>query len=285
MTTSGGSTGSGGGSALPQRGAAGSIRIDGSSTVQPVRRGRGRALRRGAARRQDDGRRCWHGGRVRALLRRRDPDLRRLAPDQGRREGPACEKAGIKFGEVQIANDGIAVIANKDLQGRLRHDRAAQEAAGTEVEGRQLQRARRRAAPTKRVVLHAWHGVGHLRLLHRRSTLETDAEERTTRYQTSADDNQIITGVSGTRARLGYVGFSYAEERRTSSRSSAWTPAMVASSPEQGDDPGRLLQAALAPAVHVPEPDRAREARDQGLHGLRRSTTTEDRRGRRRSCR
>ena len=30
--------------------------------------------------------------------------------------------------------------------------------------------------------------------------------------QKSANDNQIITGVSGTKGGMGYVGFSYAEE-------------------------------------------------------------------------
>src|SRR5688500_15528254 len=30
-------------------------------------------------------------------------------------EVPLCEKAGVKYGEVQIANDGIAVVTNKGL--------------------------------------------------------------------------------------------------------------------------------------------------------------------------
>ena len=30
-------------------------------------------------------------------------------------EAPVCEKAGIKYEEVQIANDGIAVVTNKNL--------------------------------------------------------------------------------------------------------------------------------------------------------------------------
>src|SRR5688500_18713284 len=30
-------------------------------------------------------------------------------------EVPVCEKAGVKYGEVQIANDGIAVVTNKAL--------------------------------------------------------------------------------------------------------------------------------------------------------------------------
>ena len=30
-------------------------------------------------------------------------------------EVPVCEKGGVKYAEVQIANDGIAVVTNKDL--------------------------------------------------------------------------------------------------------------------------------------------------------------------------
>ena len=31
-------------------------------------------------------------------------------------EVPLCEKAGVTYGEVQVANDGIAVVTNKDLE-------------------------------------------------------------------------------------------------------------------------------------------------------------------------
>ena len=31
-------------------------------------------------------------------------------------EVPVCEKAGVKYGEVQVANDGIAVVTNKDAR-------------------------------------------------------------------------------------------------------------------------------------------------------------------------
>src|SRR5215204_3625154 len=36
-------------------------------------------------------------------------------PIKADEEVPVCEKAGVKFHEVQIANDGIAVATNKDL--------------------------------------------------------------------------------------------------------------------------------------------------------------------------
>ena len=42
-------------------------------------------------------------------------------------EVPVCEKAGVKYHEVQIANDGIAVATNKELAVDCLTDGAAQE--------------------------------------------------------------------------------------------------------------------------------------------------------------
>ena len=42
--------------------------------------------------------------------------------------------------------------------------------------------------------------------------LETDAEQRTDKVETSANDNQIVTGIEGTEGAIGYIGFSFAEE-------------------------------------------------------------------------
>ena len=38
---------------------------------------------------------------------------RPIKPDE---EAPVCKKGGVTYHEVQIANDGIAVATNKDLQ-------------------------------------------------------------------------------------------------------------------------------------------------------------------------
>ncbi len=44
--------------------------------------------------------------------------------------------------------------------------------------------------------------------------LETDKEQRTKDVQTSADDNQIVTGIEGTEGALGYVGFAFADQQK-----------------------------------------------------------------------
>lgn len=48
------------------------------------------------------------------------------------------------------------------------------------------------------------------------AALETDAEQRTDKVQTSPDDNQIITAVGGTEGTLGYVGYAFAQENADS---------------------------------------------------------------------
>ena len=118
-------------------------------------------------------------------------------------------------------------------------------------------------------------------------TAEINGEEGVTRedYEASEDDNQLVTGVAGDEGGLGYFGFSYYEGRRTSSTSSASTAATAASS-RRRDDPGRLLQAALAPAVHVPRA-RRRCSRPEvkAFMDFTVANSADDRRRRPRSCR
>ena len=54
---------------------------------------------------------------------------RPIKPDE---EAPVCKKAGVKYDEVQVANDGIAVVTNKNLDGRLPHGRPAQASCGSQ---------------------------------------------------------------------------------------------------------------------------------------------------------
>ncbi len=82
-------------------------------------------------------------------------------------EVPVCEKAGVKFHEVQIANDGIAVATNKELDGRLPDHGAAQEDLEQGLEDQVAQGSRRLAPRHPAVPLRAGHRLGHLRLLHR----------------------------------------------------------------------------------------------------------------------
>ena len=91
--------------------------------------------------------------------------------------------------------------------------------------------------------------------------LETDAEQRTDDVQTSADDNQIVTGIAGTEGALGYVGYAFAEENKDKLKILKVDGGDGCVEPTIETIADGELQAALAPAVHVPE--RARRSRSR----------------------
>ena len=89
-------------------------------------------------------------------------------------------------------------------------------------------------------------------------------------YEASEDDNQLVTGVAGDKGGLGYFGFSYYEQNQDKlNLVGVGDGRGQLRQAERRRDPGRLLQAALAPAVHVPQREGHRTARGQGVHGLR----------------
>ena len=63
---------------------------------------------------QDHGRHLRHRRRLREVLRRRDRHHRRLAPDRAGRGEGLREGQSINYEEVQVANDGIAVVVNPE---------------------------------------------------------------------------------------------------------------------------------------------------------------------------
>jgi phosphate transport system substrate-binding protein len=126
-------------------------------------------------------------------------------------EAQACEQQGIQYEEMTVANDGIAVVGNAETQWP------------DCVTYQQLQRLLR---PNSNVSNYSDLGEGFpdqpVSLFtpgtesgtfdyFTEEVLETDAEQRTENIQTSANDNQLLQGISGTEGGLGYVGFSYAE--------------------------------------------------------------------------
>ena len=83
-------------------------------------------------------------------------------------EAPVCQKSGVEYSDVQIANDGIAVVTNKDLKvDCLSTDQLKQlwnkGSKVSSLQGDRLLAARRQA-----LALRAGHRLGHVRLLHRR---------------------------------------------------------------------------------------------------------------------
>jgi phosphate transport system substrate-binding protein len=131
---------------------------------------------------------------------------RPIKPDE---EAPVCKKNNVTYGEVQVANDGIAVTTNPDLkvdclttdQLKKIWNKGSKVANLSEVDSK---------LPDTKLSLY---GPGTDSGTFDFFTGEINGEEGVSRkdYEASEDDNQLVTGVEGDKGGLGYFGFSYYE--------------------------------------------------------------------------
>ena len=193
----------------------GSIRIDGSSTVEPVAQA---AVELFAEEAPDvdisvggvgtgDGFEKFCRGELQIA------DASRAIEKD---EFEACAKKTLEPVEVQVGIDGLSVVVNKDLA--IPNDCIATD---------QLKKL---LAPKSKIANYKELGSGFPDQavsfftpgtesgtydFFTEEVLETDKEQRTGKeVQTSPDDNQIITGIEGTEGALGYVGFAFADQEK-----------------------------------------------------------------------
>ena len=95
------------------------IAIDGSSTVFPITEAVAEEFQK-QGRRARHRRRLGHRRRLQEVLRRRDRDRRRLAPDQADRGRAPARPSGIEYIELPVAYDGLAVLVNPRTTGSTR---------------------------------------------------------------------------------------------------------------------------------------------------------------------
>jgi phosphate transport system substrate-binding protein len=124
-------------------------------------------------------------------------------------EAPLCEKAGVKYNAVQIANDGIAVATSKELavdcmttaQLKKLWNKGSKISKLSEIDPK---------FPDTELSLY---GPGTDSGTFDFFTDAINGEEGVSRedYEASEDDNQLVTGVSGDQGGFGYFGFSYYE--------------------------------------------------------------------------
>lgn len=125
-------------------------------------------------------------------------------------EVPVCEKNGVKFARIQVANDGIAVVSNPSLKiGCLTTDQLKTLwGKGSSITNySQLGDG----IPSGKVSLY---GPGTDSGTFDFFTEEVNGEKGDTRtdYQPSEDDNVLVQGIEGDKTGLGYFGFSYYED-------------------------------------------------------------------------
>jgi phosphate transport system substrate-binding protein len=206
LTACGGDDNGGGGSA------SGKIAIDGSSTVFPFAQA---AAEQFQGENPDVkitvGQSGTGGGFEKFCAGETDISdaSRPIKPDE---EAPVCKKEGVAYKEVQIANDGIAVVTNKSLQvecltvdqlGKL-WEKGSKVKSLNEIDPK---------LPDTQVSLF---GPGTDSGTFDFFTEKINGEEGSTRkdYQPSEDDNVLVQGVAGDKGGLGYFGFSYFEQNQ-----------------------------------------------------------------------
>jgi phosphate transport system substrate-binding protein len=187
----------------------GSIRIDGSSTVFPFAEAAGELFNEEQPDVQVTVGASGTGGGFEKFCAGETDISNASRPIKDDEEAPICETAGIKFEEVQVANDGIAVVTNKDLAvDCLTVDQLnAIWAPGSSVSDLSAAGDGLPASPLK------LFGPGTDSGTFDFFTKEINGEEGASRedYEASEDDNQLVTGVAGTPGGMGYFGFSYYE--------------------------------------------------------------------------
>jgi phosphate transport system substrate-binding protein len=124
-------------------------------------------------------------------------------------EVPVCKKAGVSYGEVQVANDGIAVVTNKALAVDCLTTDELEQIWNKGSKVKSLADVKPDLPDTQLSLYGPGTDSGTFDFF----TGEINGEEGSTRedYEPSEDDNQLVTGVEGDDGGLGYFGFSYYE--------------------------------------------------------------------------
>jgi phosphate transport system substrate-binding protein len=127
-------------------------------------------------------------------------------------EAPICKKNDVSYQEIQVANDGIAVVTNKALEIDCLTTEQLKQLwnQGSKIDNYSQLDPK---FPDADVSLY---GPGTDSGTFDFFTDEINGEEGVTRkdYQPSEDDNVLVQGVEGDEGGLAYFGFSYYEQNQ-----------------------------------------------------------------------
>jgi phosphate transport system substrate-binding protein len=206
----GGSDDGGGGGSSDLKG---TIKIDGSSTVAPLSTAAAELFQQeNPGVRVTVGTSGTGGGFEKFCAGETDISdaSRPIKPDE---EVPVCKKNGVKFEEIQVANDGLAVVTNKENdwancltvdQLKKIWDKGSDVNSWNQVDS---------SFPNEQMELF---GAGTDSGTFDYFTEAINGEEGQSRsdYNATEDDNVTVRGVSGSKGALGYFGLSYYEQNQ-----------------------------------------------------------------------
>ncbi len=188
----------------------GSIRIDGSSTVFPFAQAAAELFEEEQPGVKITVGQSGTGGGFEKFCAGETDISDASRPIDEEEEVPVCEENGIEFDQVSVANDGIAVVTNKGLtiecmttdQLKALWEPNSKVKSYSDIDP---------SFPDQQVALF---GPGTDSGTFDFFTEVINGEGGASRedYEASEDDNQLVTGVTGTDGALGYFGFSYYEQ-------------------------------------------------------------------------
>jgi phosphate transport system substrate-binding protein len=203
-----GSGGSGGGG----QDLSGTIKIDGSSTVAPFAQAAQEAFQaENPGVKITVGTSGTGGGFEKFCAGETDISdaSRPIKPDE---EAPVCKKAGIDYKELQVANDGIAVVTNPDLKVDCLTTDELKKLWNQGSKVKSLSEVNPQLPDTQLSLFGPGTDSGTFDFF----TDVINGEEGVSRedYSPSEDDNVLVQGVEGEAGGLGYFGHSYYEQNK-----------------------------------------------------------------------
>jgi len=203
---SGGGGGGGGGNL------SGTIQVDGSSTVQPFAQAAAELFQEenpnvritvGGAGTGDGFERFCKG----------ETEISDASRPIEAEEEEACKKENIEPEQVPVANDGLAIVTNKETMIDCLTVDQVKDLFGPDAKAKSFKEVDPKLPATPAKFFTPGEESGTFDFFTE-ELLETDAEQRTEGVQTSADDNQLVTGISGTPGGIGYFGYSFFTENQ-----------------------------------------------------------------------
>src|ERR671919_1694232 len=200
-------SGGGGGGEL-----SGTIRIDGSSTVGPFAQAAQEAFQGENPGVRISVAQSGTGGGFEKFCAGETDISDASRPIDEEEEVPICDKNGVDYTEVQVANDGISVTTNPNLEVDCLTTDQLKELWAQGSKAKSLADIDPKLPDTELTLFGPGTDSGTFEFF----TEEINGEEGNTRkdYQPSEDDNVLVQGVSGEAGGLGYFGFSYYEQNQ-----------------------------------------------------------------------
>ena len=200
-------SGGGGGGDL-----SGKIRIDGSSTVAPFAQAAAEEFQAQNPNVKITVGTSGTGGGFEKFCAGETDISDASRPIKDDEEVPICEKNKVTYKEVQVADDGIAVVTNPELKVDCLTVEQLKELWNEGSKVTKLSQIDPKLPDTELSLFGPGTDSGTFDFF----TDEINGEEGVSRkdYQPSEDDNVLVQGVEGESGGLGYFGFSYYEQNQ-----------------------------------------------------------------------